>query len=847
VNYGHYDFEFCTWSNRFKQTGSPYYGGTYRFRAVAFIHRLARNAVRDLVDIDGLYAPLDRFGGTSGFSFTNCACPFTLKNMDTMLAGGAAASPTLASLANVVAIGDIKLRMVDRNVTYNTGITFDGVSGLPDAPLITGQISSLGNPLIIQNCSNFIIGSLRASDNNCKVPSQNNAVNMMRVLANKNVIIKDIAIINGGSHPRAGFTGSSSLANTNFAFHSANIDCGFVSLGMFASYLCGPRTWVTDWNFVNAPASQVVIPVSGGIGSRDVRFSGCRSDVASGTTMCLQGQFIDRCDGSIMDTTDVDFAMSVIYTNAEKTVGALILPVGTDQLVEENYTVSGGTFVKGVDYIFTGALLYIPTTGMTITWKNQKPLRGVTSMSAMTAPWHVSSNGYNQPDMPSGVSAQFRMKSSNSVSWGNWYAYQGATVTNFNTAFNAMSEYDSNIGFDFEFSITTTTTNNTRYLQGLTLRGLTTNPTFTYTEIGFIQVGLTGVEQDGAVAVFDNTTPLSPVLYDYSLSPVSEEIVFEYPYNFGETPTQIKLVARKAGFEEYVFEGQSWQAGKIVPASLALKETVIADSGGVTFDASTSATLIADKTFQQLFSNAQHRSCLEANMGYTVPVISGGNKAYTAKVDIIVTGWTLNGSGSLAMGAKLLTSNDLFSYTYTGGTFSQATTIPSFAGGTLTLPTTITTSPGFTMGSGEIVFDDVSADWDLSSCIIDSGVTLSNTSGTGITVKMPSGYPSTTIGSGTTEIIILAAVNTLTIAGSVTLAGAEVRLYDLDNNPSGSLGTELAGGTESAAGATVSFAVSSGNTVWIQIIKTGYVEFGQSYTMGGTTTFTAQLSADGNL
>jgi hypothetical protein len=74
---------------------------------------------------------------------------------------------------------------------------------------------------------------------------------------------------------------------------------------------------------------------------------------------------------------------------------------------------------------------------------------------------------------------------------------------------------------------------------------------------------------------------------------------------------------------------------------------------------------------------------------------------------------------------------------------------------------------------------------------------------------------------------------TLTISASANLAGSEIRIYDLDNSPVGSLGAELSG-TESATGATYSFVGNAGNTVWVQIMKSGYEEFGQQVVMPST-------------
>ena len=71
---------------------------------------------------------------------------------------------------------------------------------------------------------------------------------------------------------------------------------------------------------------------------------------------------------------------------------------------------------------------------------------------------------------------------------------------------------------------------------------------------------------------------------------------------------------------------------------------------------------------------------------------------------------------------------------------------------------------------------------------------------------------------------------TLTISASADLTGSEVRIYDLDNAPAGSLGAELSG-SESAASATYIFTGDAGNTVWVQVMKSGYEEFGQQLVM----------------
>jgi hypothetical protein len=67
---------------------------------------------------------------------------------------------------------------------------------------------------------------------------------------------------------------------------------------------------------------------------------------------------------------------------------------------------------------------------------------------------------------------------------------------------------------------------------------------------------------------------------------------------------------------------------------------------------------------------------------------------------------------------------------------------------------------------------------------------------------------------------------TLSIEANASLNGAEIRIYDMDNIPAGSLGTELSG-TESNVGTNYSVNLEAGNSIWIQIMQDGYEEFGQ--------------------
>jgi hypothetical protein len=134
-----------------------------------------------------------------------------------------------------------------------------------------------------------------------------------------------------------------------------------------------------------------------------------------------------------------------------------------------------------------------------------------------------------------------------------------------------------------------------------------------------------------------------------------------------------------------------------------------------------------------------------------------------------------------------------------------------------------------------------------------SAEAISSTVGFNLKIKI------TTIQAGTnafTNIVIPVNVDStyiypvefssIVISANTSLVGAEIRIYDLDNSPVGSLGTELAG-TESHIAATYTYTGTPGNTIWIQIMQSGYEEFGQAWNMAATdSTFYATLKTEQN-
>ena len=103
------------------------------------------------------------------------------------------------------------------------------------------------------------------------------------------------------------------------------------------------------------------------------------------------------------------------------------------------------------------------------------------------------------------------------------------------------------------------------------------------------------------------------------------------------------------------------------------------------------------------------------------------------------------------------------------------------------------------------------------------GEVILNASGNTGTISYRNGPDASTVVNATVNVTIIA---------NVSLVGAEVRIYDLDTTPP-EYGTELAG-IESNGTANYIYAGTEGNTILIQVMKDGYIEYTQEYIMPGS-------------
>lgn len=232
-------------------------------------------------------------------------------------------------------------------------------------------------------------------------------------------------------------------------------------------------------------------------------------------------------------------------------------------------------------------------------------------------------------------------------------------------------------------------------------------------------------------------------------------------------------------------------------------------------------TVTADNTIQKMYDHTQAWSCNSVtNINYAVPLVATGPGNFNANANITVsTTKVLNGAGSINMGAFTLTTEFAggYGYSFTGGTWAQGSTVPSFTGGTVSMP-----SEGFyTFSANDSTLNFApttdGAEYDLSGCTLTGTITVTNTSGHTMDLVVPAGVTISNATTGANEITVLAPTVERGLEFTGLVAGSQVVVCETGTQD------ELFRDNASSTSEKWSEAVSGSLTVDYTVMKAGYL------------------------
>lgn len=697
----------------------------------------------------------------------------------------------LHRLGKSALVKNISVGSFSKTSSYAGALEVTQTSGL-DGSYKRVENTFVAGAMFINNLDNVVFKGVYLS--NDMTSAANTSNRQFGIRSNgpvKNSTIQTIRKANGGGvvgQAPIGFYENAPVRNV--AVHDLVYDG--LSTTYYAMYFgAAERVWFANSTMDN-PASAPMTTNSTGPYKPFSRAQNVKGTWANAPAQSA-GSFYSMCSNNAATTKQGGGSLirdlpnvSVNYSSG--TTGVLSFVLQTLPGSAPNFVANAG--VRGTDYDFSTYYFYAMTTTADLTFTGSHPARGITSMAGVA----VST-------IPTGWVVKFRIRPYGSEqAWPAWSSHTGA---NWTAAFNAMTGYNSNDGFEVQMNITVSS-NNANAADSLAVTGMTVDTGFAPWDVGFVDFVVSGGQDQARIAIIDTTS--SPVLRALATLGATGGATIDCPHHFSDgAKWPFKLVARKVGYQEYTSTGQIGQDGYSTPVpQIAGWPATNSSVAGIALDGTAKTIVVTgSKTFQEVYQHSQWWSVQRTNFVYDIPMTSADGSTFSVPTTWKIT-WAMPSDKTLSGGWLLLSTPGTLNYKLSGTKIEFQT----------------------------------AGNYDMGGTAFSGTVEFVNTSGGAVTVSIPSGF--TPVNTGP-SITLSAPVISTTVAAQVSLAGAEIRVYDLDNSPAGSLGTELAG-TESCPGSTFSFTVASGNSVWVQIMLAGYKEYGQQLTgPSASTSFTFAL------
>lgn len=579
-----------------------------------------------------------------------------------------------------------------RNVAFVYGMTLQAMYPTDSSLKYCENIYATGS-FQLTNALNVVIYQLHFSDR--LVPVLNATIPTAAIsitLGARNCIIQKIREWDGGAPPKGNLINTLGISSRGNAIHDVVFDGRSHTPAALRCNGAG-RTWIAnvtttniaDFLIDNSPNMVAVSPN---------RASNIKGTYATSITTPVGGYSemvltSSATPAASINNNNVLNAPNIMSTYSSSSTGQLVLGTGLDGYT----TIAGG--VEGVDYYYYNGNLLPKTTAFDATVTSSHPFRGVTGMASATVTGTTTNTTYT-----------FAFRPYDTVQ--AWPALVSLTTANIRTAFAAMTEYDSNSGFEMRVRMVCTLDGNTVAVNAIKLQSCTVDTAFAPFDVGFVEVSYLNTTAGAVVGMIDTTS--GNILRSFAVA-AGGQLNVDHPHNYDRGLSRpFRVVSRKPGYQERVIAGDIDHMGVVMPMGLQVAyATMDAAVAGVAVDAATSTiTVTGSKTFDEVYQHCQWWAAQRWNIVYTLPMASDDGATFTVPLTHKIS-WAMPSTKTLEGGWLQLAATGTHTYKLSGtkiefktagtynmsaSTFSGTCELVNTSGGAVTV--SVSGSPSFT-------------------------------------------------------------------------------------------------------------------------------------------------------
>jgi len=576
------------------------------------------------------YLTVAALGNDVNITNTHCVVPYSQTPV----------TLTLTSSLSNVTIDNLWAYMPKNTQTYREALQITQGQGI-----LATNLRGIGGGINIAFCSNWSrFENIRVSGGPSSVGQS-----MLEMGTNNKVIIHDIGLLDGGNPTAQSFRMGNN--NTDLYIHDVVVDLQATGHTFINHNENATNVTYANFEVTNGTLGMSQFGVASGVVLRNLELP---SSIGLKTCGGMKSELVDVSTVSYSPGAVGGAVMTVARDYTNRTQGEFMIGSFFEESSDyNNYTT---TATKNVDYKFSGdGEIFITTDAMEITMTNFYPLRGISSFKNVTPDINGTNTGT--------IAFTFRVANANV---GDWSAFQTLNGSNLSTALSSLTDYDAQLGFDFELKMVASGTDAARAVTDIQLE---TNIDGTVVlPVGEVDINVALAEEGATMFVIKDTD--SSLLGQADVD-VSGDVTVEAPYEFDGSTIAYTTRIRKPGWKHEELSGDYNQTGVSLLVPMTDYSTIadtdpgalgitVTDHGAspVTWNSkdfsititTTNDSLTASQIAQYISYNLAQSATFNSFAGYLWPsmIIPSGSDFETVRGNLI------SGTGAALKGVRVV-------------------------------------------------------------------------------------------------------------------------------------------------------------------------------------------------